>query len=62
MVQLEILVTVARHDGESVAAVQAELTVHGIGQAQHSVAMFAERPVVVTVMEGELRGEPVEGG
>ena len=43
VIELEVLVAVARHDGEAVPLPDAEVAVHRVGQPQHALAVLAER-------------------
>ena len=62
MVQLEVLVAVARHHREPVAWLHAELVSHRVGQSQHTVTVLLERAVVVAVVEPDLVRPALEHG
>ena len=54
VVELEELVSVARHDPEPVVGAETELPLHGVAQSQHPVRMRVERGVVHAVVEADL--------
>ena len=62
MVQLEVLVAVARHDREATVPVESELVAHAVGEAEHAVGVFAERGVVGAVVETHTGCPSVDGG
>ena len=41
VVQLEVLVAVARHDREPIVPIESELVAHAVGEAEHAVGVFA---------------------
>ena len=61
VIQLQVLVTVARHHRESVGVAQTELTGHGVGQAQHPIGVGGERGTIVAVAHAHFRRPALHG-